>query len=290
MHSYKNYLTHLVKASTLMVCALFLLLSAHFAHAAEIDLGLRFSDGSETYIAAIEPFGTLTSPLRISDENGDVYGVILVDVSDPDALPVRIQTSGGTKAIKKYNPFDPSVITSCEELQKISYYAGYPGSEDYTIDPDPAKNYGNNYIDCRATNPANPENAGSVWDATTGGLYYSAGGKGFLPLAISSVFTGSIDGQGNKIVNLFIDRRTSSDYGYSTGLISYGSGASISNLGLQSTTIKGETYVGGLVASCAGCTITNSYVKGTVNGYGPSGDKGGLVGRLMSPSVVTNSY
>jgi M6 family metalloprotease-like protein len=66
-----------------------------------IDIGLRVYDGTEIVAIACEPEGTLTSPLRIA-KNGVVYGIVLVEPSDPAASKLKIQTSSGTKALRKF--------------------------------------------------------------------------------------------------------------------------------------------------------------------------------------------
>jgi len=68
---------------------------------AYIDIGLRVYDGTAIISIACEPAGTLTSPLRIA-KNGIIYGIVLVDPSDPDATGIRVQTSAGVKALRKY--------------------------------------------------------------------------------------------------------------------------------------------------------------------------------------------
>jgi len=65
------------------------------------DIGLRVYNGNETIAIAAEPTGTLTSPLRIA-KNGVIYGIVLVDPGDPNDSGVRIQTSSGIKALRKY--------------------------------------------------------------------------------------------------------------------------------------------------------------------------------------------
>jgi len=65
------------------------------------DIGLRVYNGSETIAIAAEPTGILTSPLRIA-KNGVIYGIVLVDPGDPNDSGVRIQTSSGIKALRKY--------------------------------------------------------------------------------------------------------------------------------------------------------------------------------------------
>lgn len=70
-----------------------------------VDCGLRAFDGNEILRFACEPLGTLTSPFRIQQQNGSaVYGVVLVDPSDPYASSVRIKTSlAGIKALRLFS-------------------------------------------------------------------------------------------------------------------------------------------------------------------------------------------
>ena len=66
-----------------------------------VDCGFRVRTGDLTLTIACEPAGTLTSPLRI--KKGDTtYGIVLVATTDANASPLRIQTSSGVKALRKY--------------------------------------------------------------------------------------------------------------------------------------------------------------------------------------------
>jgi len=65
------------------------------------DIGLRVFDGTQTVSIAVEPLGTLTSPLRIA-KDGVIYGIALVDPGDPNESGIRINTSSGIKALRKY--------------------------------------------------------------------------------------------------------------------------------------------------------------------------------------------
>ena len=64
-----------------------------------LDIGLRAFDGAQVIRIAVDNVSS-SYPLRIH-KNGATYGIVLVDVSDPDASKFRIQTSAGMKAIKK---------------------------------------------------------------------------------------------------------------------------------------------------------------------------------------------
>lgn len=66
-----------------------------------VDIGLRAYDGTGITKIACEPVGTLTSPLRMA-KNGIVYGIVLVPVTDANASKIRIQTSSGIEALRKY--------------------------------------------------------------------------------------------------------------------------------------------------------------------------------------------
>ncbi len=69
----------------------------------EVDIGLRYYDGTGVVNVGVEPSGTLTSALRIAKSSTN-YGISLVDVDDPYASGIRIKTSsGGVKALLKMN-------------------------------------------------------------------------------------------------------------------------------------------------------------------------------------------
>lgn len=77
----------------------------------EIDIGLRFFDGTETVKAAVEG-GIASSPLRIA-KDGQTYGIILVPINHPDASNVHLRlASGEVKAIKKFRPCQIIFVTS----------------------------------------------------------------------------------------------------------------------------------------------------------------------------------
>ncbi len=110
---------------------------------------------------------------------------------------------------------------------------------------------------------------------------------GFTPIGASSSrnnFTGSLEGAGYKITNLYI-KRPSTSY---VGLFGYVSNAEIKNIGVTDVYIVGRHYVGGLIGSCSNSSfssVSNSYAMGTVTG---NFNVGGLIGR--SHGSVSNSY
>jgi hypothetical protein len=127
-------------------------------------------------------------------------------------------------------------------------------------------------------------------DSTTAGYEELAsptanGGKGWQPIGTIGTygdrFTGTFDGHGYEIRDLFIDRPDEN----LVGLFSFvGEGGVVEDIGVVNVAVTGNYTVGGLVGWNLG-PVSNSYSNGNVTGnYGV----GGLVGR--SWGTVSNSY
>lgn len=173
------------------------------------------------------------------------------------------------------------VIDTCQELQLIGNDEGYPLDGDYVL--------GGN-IDCSLTNPANqPDGYSGLW----------ADGTGFDPIGSASgenynitheSFTGSFDGQGHTISNLYIYRDVSwtDTTGYYIGLFAtIGNGGTVENLHLADVDITSTNGndVGALAGGLAG-TATNISATGSVTGHSRVG---GLVGVHTSAESFPNS-
>ncbi len=147
------------------------------------------------------------------------------------------------------------------------------------------------------------------------GTYLSNGGAGWSPIGTSNTpFTGTYDGNGFKISNLYINRPSANNiglFGFTTetaslknitleninvtgrnavgGLVGQ-NGGTISNCH-ASGSVDGVFYVGGLVGQNGG-TISNCHASGTVNSIStvddPSANVGGLVG--LNSGTISNSY
>lgn len=106
---------------------------------------------------------------------------------------------------------------------------------------------------------------------------------GWSPLCSSSrPFTGTLDGAGYSIINLYINRN--SDY---NGLISYAGSAKVQNLNIQCD-ITGEDYTAAVIGYGTGnITFTNCSVEGDIQG-----DRyvGGFVGGSSAGLDFTNSF
>ncbi|RBQ31512.1 hypothetical protein CRU92_06985 [Arcobacter sp. FW59] len=113
--------------------------------------------------------------------------------------------------------------------------------------------------------------------------YMGNSGEGWNPIGGSIGFTGTFDGKGFTISDLYINRPTQKDI----GLFGYIGIATIKNIGLENLSISGKNYVGGLVGYNDG-TILNSYASGTVVGNGDFSSVGGLVG--WNAGTIENSY
>lgn len=89
-------------------------------------------------------------------------------------------------------------------------------------------------------------------------------GKGWQPIGTwaPSAFTGSFDGQGHEIRDLFVDRPNESP----VGLFGFtGDEAVIKDINMVNVTLTGYYYTGGLVGYNNG-VVTNSYICNIVNG------------------------
>lgn len=180
------------------------------------------------------------------------------------------------------------LAASLVSVQRVSAFAGGDGSTEspYQIatclqlqdmNNDRAAHYelvGN--IDCSETN---------TWN----------GGAGFLPVGDWGIeFSGSLNGNGYSITNLYINRPTTDRQ----ALIGYTSnGAVIQNLGMENVQITAQRYAGGLVGVLVGADsfIRNSFVTGSivlVNGevMGSGQFAGGLVSGMEYGSHIYTSY
>ncbi|MDZ4132451.1 MAG: GLUG motif-containing protein [Dethiobacteria bacterium] len=119
-------------------------------------------------------------------------------------------------------------------------------------------------------------------DATA--TYSWGSGAGWTPIGTgATAFTGTYNGQGFTISNLFINRPSDNFQ----GLFGVTSGATLTNIGLTDVDVTGQFDVGGLVGQTHTGTISNSYATGVVKGE--QSNVGGLVGHYIS-GTITNSY
>ncbi len=105
-------------------------------------------------------------------------------------------------------------------------------------------------------------------------------GAGFTPIGnVTTAFTGSYDGGGFTIANLFINLPLAPRM----GLFGRTNSATITNTGLVQANITGSVHTGALVGFAeAGSIIKNSYSSGSVSG---NSNIGGLIGSSSADSV-----
>jgi hypothetical protein len=110
-------------------------------------------------------------------------------------------------------------------------------------------------------------------------------GRGWEPIGTRVyLFTGTFDGQGYEIRDLFINRPDEGDVGL-FGLV--GKEGVIKDIGVVNVSAIGKDSVGGLVGYNNWGTVGNSYSTGNVTGYE---NVGGLVGENHYASTVSDSY
>ncbi len=149
-------------------------------------------------------------------------------------------------------------ITTIEQLQKIGDNASTL-DRDYALDAD---------IDASATRSWN-------------------GGEGFEPIGTRILrFSGSFDGQGYAIKNLYINRVAANDVGLFGYVSGSGAPAAIRNVAIDNATIKGKGFTGALVGYKDNCLIYNCYSSGSVSAEADYA--GGLLGWSQANTPITN--
>ena len=127
-----------------------------------------------------------------------------------------------------------------------------------------------------------------ITDIDASNTSYLDNNQGFTPIGNSTIrFTGSYDGQGFSIENLFINRPNNNEIGL-FGSVNYGI---IKNIQLWDSNITGDIRVGsiaGELTNSSGQFSGNNVYDGFVLGNTTAG---GLIGRLESNSYIhTSSY
>ena len=138
-------------------------------------------------------------------------------------------------------------------------------------------------------------------DSTTAGYTDLASptanrGEGWEPIGTAlEPFTGTFDGQGHEIRDIFIDRHDKDKLDWNIGLFGYVNiKGTIKNVGVVNAYIVGWWCVGGLVGNNWG-TVSNSYATGSVTGLKYAGglvgcNSFGTVRKSYSTSNVTGTY
>jgi len=171
----------------------------------------------------------------------------------------------------------------------VALIAGMAGCDDYTPPSKDLEIWDWYDLDAVRDNPEGHHILMNDLDSTTCGYEARAsptanGYKGWEPIGNGDRFTGSFDGQGYDIRDLFINRLDEYECNYIGLFGRVGDTAIIKNVGVVNATVIGCRSVGGLVAENQG-TVIDSYFTGSVTG---NGEVGGLIGE--NKGTVIDSY
>ncbi len=180
----------------------------------------------------------------------------------------------------------PYEITSCGQLQEMDNnpHAHYVLSQDIDCTESATWNINlEEFEDGDSDNPLIPDSYASTTGSDTNVI--NNGYFGFLPIGDADIpFTGSLDGAGHTISNIWIFRKTESNIGLFGKTLS----AEISNLSLTNSNIVGQYSTGGIVGSMDGgeasdITLSNNMVRAYLSYQG-----GGFAGEITDGATVDN--
>ncbi len=184
-----------------------------------------------------------------------------------------------------------------ESWNKLNWTGTWEANKEYT-ENDYIEESGNYYYQLQDSYTSGSSFDSSQWIETTeftGGSADDGEALGWRPLGWRefgsiNAFSGSFDGQGHTISNLYINRGQENN----AGMFGYTDGSTIENVGLEDVDVSksatSEWYraTGGLVGlNRNSATVQNSYATGDVSG---DTTVGGLVGLNRDSSTVSNSY
>ena len=226
-----------------------------------------------TLIISSTEGGSVTDP---GEETFTYNSGTVVDlVATPDAGYHFVEWTGDVSTIANVNAAATNITMNGSYNITANFALGIPVWDWYDLDAI-RDNLGGSYI------------LMNDLDSTTAGYTELAsptanGGHGWQPIGTEpQPFTGTFDGQGYEIKDLFIDRPDEQ----SVGLFGFvGEGGVVKNLGMANADVTGNNDVGGLVGDNYHGTVSNSYANGSVIGYM---NVGGLVG--FNWGTVSNSY
>lgn len=183
-------------------------------------------------------------------------------------------------------------LTSGEPYELHEFYEGilpYPTLLGTSAQADPGLTHTvaiSNVTELQAMNDDKTANYYLTQDIDASATSGWNGGAGFEPIGDATYFTGSFDGCGYKITDLFINRNANGQ-----GLFGYvGEGAQIANVWITSADIKSGGYYGALLAAyvrsgdAGDVLIQNCRIFGNLAKHASAGGMGyygGLIGRIL---------
>ena len=216
-------------------------------------------------VRAADPDGlsvttTFTVTIGLGSSDYDVDNDGLIEVSSLDQLnAIRADLNGdGLPVATEYSPV------------WLYYYAAFDGAALGMGCPSTCSGY-----ELTATLDFDTDGSGSVDENDE----YWYGGGGWRPIGgpTFSPYEANFNGNGNRLVNLFIDRADEDSVGL-FGLFGKDGGSvyTISNVGMTNVRISGKDSVGGLVGRGENMEVSGCFATGEVSG---EEDVGGLVGK-----------
>jgi hypothetical protein len=196
----------------------------------------EYADNLQGYWKFNEGSGSTTEDVSNNSNTGTLGTSTAGDDAEPSwvvsglslVLPLPSDYSGGSGTSE-----DPYQIADKDDLQYLS-----ENSEEWSKHFQQTANL--NLLDS---------------DFETGGIFYNSA-NGFISIGDGTTqFTGSYDGDGHIIDNLYINRNASY-----VGLFGYINSAEIQNLGLTDVNITGTQYTGGLVGENYLATVSSCFI------------------------------
>ena len=200
----------------------------------------------------------------------------------PDINTCSLDETGNRHFVGKGTSDNPYILCTYEDLRDKLQDANNLSSH-FAM-------YAN--IDARESWAENPPSGMTSCIAFDGNNQATATCEGWEPVGDDTTpFTGSFDGRGQSISNLWI-KRDISRMGFFGVLGNSSPEGDIRNLALLDIDIQGgssSNIIGALVGRQDGGTITNSYATGEVNA-GANDDIAGVLVGGQSGGMITNSY
>ncbi len=281
------------KYSLKFLFAVFFFLSLFFVsfpHAYATDCGLRYYDGDKIVGLNCESLKLTNSPLRVRTSTG-IWGITHVDLDHPLATKLhfayRNPSTGATvlRAAARTGEGNEILLSSCEEFQLIGLINAFPATgKTYLLTQD---------LDCSSTNPSNAGFGGSLWGKGYNQFFEGVGydgvpgtsddsgpslAEGWSPLGQTTPISGTIDGGGHTVSNVYAVIPPGNYGGY--GLFSQADGAVIRNLHLRNLAVSQNIRVGSFVGVGRNIQIINCSATGSL--FADRGAVGGLIGQCES--------
>ncbi|MDE1994779.1 MAG: hypothetical protein KGI75_19905, partial [Rhizobiaceae bacterium] len=274
----------------------------------------EIEDGSATTLSNVYASGKVTGP---SASSGGLVGTLGVGTTTTTSGAFWDSDTTGQTSTVGSGPA-PIIATAIDDAtsRTVSPYTGFDITNVWYIAPGDTRPmlrdeystaiFTPHALQLISLNPAVSYTLGAdlnltnAFTADSGGHYADVwGASGFKPIGdlsagLTSLFTGSFNGQGHTITGLMIDRASSNYvglFGYVKGDIAgVGTGGNLSNVILSGGDITGLAYVGTLAGYVDHGSVASASASATVTGISStSAFTGGLVGVNQGSAISLSS-